>query len=98
MTRLRDRFQETGSVLDRKPQRTHVITEEKLYKIGQTLVRSPTKSLSRLSQETGVSQFSACKATTLLKLKPYKIAVVQELQPRDTVSRVCDCCNRKFAR
>ena len=44
-----------GSVLDRKPQRTrHVLTEENLDEIGQTLERSPRKSLSRLSQETGV--------------------------------------------
>ena len=93
-----NRFRETGSVLDRKPQRSHVLTEGKLDVIGQTLERSPRKSRSRLSQETGVSQFSAWKATTLLKLKPYKITVVQELQPRDTVSRVCDCCNCKFAR
>ena len=97
--KLVNRFREKGSVLDRKPQRTrHVLTEEKLDEIGQTLEHSPRKSLSRLSQETGVSQFSAWKATTLLKLKPYKITVVQELQPHDTVSRVCNCCNCKFAR
>ena len=96
--KLVNRFRETGSVLGRKPQRTHVLTEEKLDEIGQTLERSPRKSLSRLSQETGVSQFSAWKATKLLKLKPYKITAVQELQPRDTVSRVRDCCNCKFAR
>ena len=89
--KLVNRFRETDSVLDRKPQR-------KLDEIGQTLERSPRKSLSRLSQETGVSQFSAWKATTLLKLKPYKITVVQELQPRDTVSRICDCCYCKFSR
>ena len=76
--KLVNRFRETGSVLDGKPQRTrHVLTEEELDEIGQTLERSPRKSLSRLSEETGVSQFSAWKATTLLKLKP-----VQELQPR----------------
>ena len=60
--KLVNRFRETGSVLDRKSQRTrHVLTEEKLDEIGQTLERSPRKSLSRLSQETGVSQFSDCK-------------------------------------
>ena len=96
--KLVNRFRETGSVLDRKPQRTHVLTEEKFDEIEQTLERSPRKSLSKLSQGTGVSQFSAWKATTLLKLKPYKITVVQELQSRDTVSRVCDFCNCKFAR
>ncbi|PSN54594.1 hypothetical protein C0J52_07373 [Blattella germanica] len=74
--KLVNRFRETGSVLHRKHQRTrHVLKEEKLYEIGQTLQRSPRKSLSRLSQETGVSQFSASKAARLLKLKPYKITV-----------------------
>ena len=60
--KLVNRFRETGSVLDRKPQRTrNVLTEENLDEIGQTLQRSPRKSLSRLSQETSVSQFSDCK-------------------------------------
>ena len=54
--KLVNRFRETGSVRDRKPQRTHVLTEEKLDEIGQTLDPSPRKSLSRLSQETDVSQ------------------------------------------
>ena len=78
--KLVNRFRETGSVLDRTPQRTrHVLTEEKLNEIGQTLERSPRKSPSRLSQKTGVSQFSAWKVTKLLKLKPYNITAVQEL-------------------
>ena len=60
--KLVDRFRETGSGLDRKPQRTlHALTEENLREIGQTLEHSPRKSLSRLSQEAGVSQFSDCK-------------------------------------
>ena len=60
--KLANRLRETGSVLDRKPQRTrHVLTEENLDEVGQTLERSPRKSLSRLSQETDVSQFSDCK-------------------------------------
>ena len=60
--KLGNRFRETGSVLDRKSQRTHhLLTEENLDEIGQTLERTPRKSLSRLSQETGVSQFSYCK-------------------------------------
>ena len=68
--KLVNRFRETGSVLDREPQRTHELTEEKLDEIGQTLERSPRKSLSRLSQETGVSQFSAWKAT-----RPYTFEI-----------------------
>ena len=60
--KLVNRFRETGSVLDRKPQRSrYVLTEENLDEIGQMLERSPRKSLSRLPQERGVSQFSDCK-------------------------------------
>ncbi|PSN53166.1 hypothetical protein C0J52_18563 [Blattella germanica] len=69
--KLVNRLRETGSVLDRKLSRTHhVITEEKLNEIGQTLQHNLRKSLNRLSQETNVSQFSAWRATRLLKLKP----------------------------
>ena len=57
-----NRFREMGFVLDRKPQGTrHVLTEENIYERGQTLERSPKKSLSRFSQETDVSQFLDCK-------------------------------------
>ena len=43
--KLVNRFRETGSVLDRKPQRIrHVLTEENLDEIGKTLERSPRKS------------------------------------------------------
>ena len=94
--KLVNRFRETGSVLDRKPQRTrHVLTEENLDEIGQTLERSPRKSVSRLSQETVVSQFSAWKATKLLILKPHKIT--RTSFPTPSVTEVCDCCNCKFA-
>ena len=61
------------------PKELMCLQRKKLNEIGQTLEHSPRKFLSRLSQETGVSQFSAWKATKLLKLKPYKITVVQEL-------------------
>ena len=44
--KLVNRFREANSVIDRKPQRTrHVLTEENLNEIGQTLERSPRKSL-----------------------------------------------------
>ena len=52
--KLVNRFRETGSVLDRKLQRTrHVLTEENLDEIGQTLERIPRKSLSRFITGNG---------------------------------------------
>ena len=41
------------------------------------------KSLGRVGQESGISASSARTATKLLKLKPYKIPVVQALAPTD---------------
>ena len=88
--KLVNRFREMGSDLDRKPQRTcHVLTEENLDEIGQTLQRSPIKS-----QETGVSQFSAWKATRLWKLKPMS---KRTSFPTPSLTEICDCCNCKFA-
>ena len=47
-------FRETGFVLDRKPQRTrHLLTEENLDEIRQTLERSLRKFLSRLITGNG---------------------------------------------
>ena len=70
-------FKETGCVKNRNANpRRHVLKEETLDDIGERLQHTPPKSLKRLSQETGVSVSSVQRATTLLKLKPYKIPVV----------------------
>jgi hypothetical protein len=37
--------------------------------------------LQRLAQKSGVSVGSACKATELLHIHPYKITVVPEIKP-----------------
>lgn len=73
----------TGSVQDkkRKQQQRRVLTDENLDDIAYRLENSPKTSLRRLSQETGMSYGSVRNATKLLKLKSYKIAMVQELQP-----------------
>ena len=90
--RLVNRFRETGSVLDKKPKVTkRVLTEEKIHQIGERLEQTPTKSLRRLAQETGVSKASALRATKLLGLKPYRITVVHELRPRDPEMRLRFC-------
>ena len=63
------RFNETGSVNNRKVnRRRHVLTEETLDEIGERLEHTPQKSLKRLLQETGVSVSPAQRATKLLKL------------------------------
>lgn len=73
--RLAKRFKETGSINKPKANvKRRVLTEEKLE-------HTPQKSLRRLGQESGISASSARTATKLLKLKPYKIPVVQTLAP-----------------
>ena len=64
-------FKETGSVKNRKVNRSPVLTEETLDEIGE--IRTyPQKSLKCLSQETGVSVSFVQRATKLLKLHiPY---------------------------
>ena len=82
-----NKLRETGSILDKKRNvKRHVLMEQKLEEIGERLENSPQKSLRRLAQETNISKALAWKATKLLKLKPYKFTVVQELLPHDKQS------------
>ncbi|PSN53641.1 hypothetical protein C0J52_00936, partial [Blattella germanica] len=66
-----NRLIETGSVIENmKPDvNRRVLAEEGTEEIGQ--------------KESRVSQFSAWNASNLSELKPCKLALVQELQPRD---------------
>ncbi|PSN49543.1 hypothetical protein C0J52_04992 [Blattella germanica] len=82
--RLFKKFNETGSDANKKPRvNKRVLTEEKLDEIAFRLEISPRKSLRRLAQEVGVSKTSVQHATKLLKLKPYKTRVVDQLLPTD---------------
>jgi hypothetical protein len=49
---------------------------EKLDDIGVRLEHTHRKSLKHLAQETGVSKYSARTATEVLKLRPYKTAII----------------------
>jgi hypothetical protein len=69
-----------------------VLIEKKLGEIGARLEHTPLKSLSRLSQETGISKSSAAKSIKLLKIRPCKLIVIHALKPRDPASRI-DFCN-----
>ena len=67
------KFETTGSVANKKRNRKRtVLTEETLDEIDASLERIPTKSIPKLAQQVGISEFSAHRATKLLKLKPYK--------------------------
>ncbi len=82
ITHLVQRFRTHGSVAwtpyeHAKP----VLTPVKLAEIGEVFAATPRSSLRRVSQQTNVSYGTTRRATQQLKLKPYKIKVVHELQP-----------------
>ena len=90
--RLVKKFNDTGSVQNKKPQvNKRVLTEEKLDEIGFRLEQSPQKSLRRLAQQVGVSKSSVQLATKLLKLKPYKTRIVHQLMLPDNAARINFC-------
>jgi hypothetical protein len=72
ISRLVNRFRDTGSVQDRsRSGRPSVLSDNSLDDICQTLLRSPRKSLRKVSLQSELSYGSVHKATTILKLHPY---------------------------
>jgi hypothetical protein len=63
VSRLVNRFRNTGSVQDEnRSDRPSVFSDDSLVDIRQTLLRSPRKSLRKLSLHSGLSNGSAHKA------------------------------------
>ncbi|KAJ4449685.1 hypothetical protein ANN_01089 [Periplaneta americana] len=61
-----------------------VLTEVKILDISDRMVKSQTKSLRKLAQQTNISYTTAHKAVKQeLNLYPYKVTVVLELKPAD---------------
>ena len=72
ITRLINKFRETGSVQDRKSTgRPSVLTEQVLDNVKQRLTASPRKSLRKLSVQAGLSLSSTFRATKKLNLRPF---------------------------
>jgi len=91
--KLMKKWRSSGSVLTEKKRRSKTaLTLNKLTEINNRLHNSPTKSLRRLSAQSGVSLTSAFKATKQLGLKAYKISVQHQLLPADFARRL-DFCN-----
>lgn len=90
---LISKFRQTGSVMDfDRSGRPTVLTEEKLTVISDKMLRSPSKSMRRLAQESDISVYTAHKAVReKLCLFPYKITAVQELKPADYEKRLHYC-------
>jgi hypothetical protein len=88
---LVNKLKTMGLLIYKKQKHKRRVLTDKLDAIGATLEHTPRKSLKRLDLEIRVSKSSARTATQLLKLKSYKIALIQVLQPHDPASRVHFC-------
>lgn len=71
--KIRDKFEETGSVLDaaRSGRPVSVTTEDNQYLVAQALQMSPNKSTRRCSLELGIPRGSLINVLKQLKMKPY---------------------------
>ena len=73
--RVVERFLDSGSVVERKStgRSVTIVTKESIQDVNERMQRSPNKSITRLSQQTGIS-YGSCH--TILKKKlhmhPYK--------------------------
>jgi hypothetical protein len=77
VSRLVNRFRDTGSVQDRnRSGRPSVISNDSLDDIRQPLLRSPRKSLRNLSLQSGLSCGSVHETTKILILHPYRVHVM----------------------
>jgi hypothetical protein len=77
-----------GNLIERKPLKEIVLTEEKRNNIGRRLENSPRKSLLRLALQSVVPVGSAWTATKLLYICKYKVTVVPDIEPVEYEKRV----------
>jgi hypothetical protein len=89
VSRLVNRFRDTGSMQDRnRSGRPSVLSNDSLDDIRQTLLRSSRKTLRELPLQSGLHYGSAHKATKILKLHQYRVHVMHELKEPDKEERL----------
>ena len=82
----------TGSVANANKNRApSVRTPAVIADIQARMIRSPTKSTRKLSQQTNVSRRSCQRVLQFLQMKPYRMTCVQELKQEDKAKRVYYC-------
>jgi transposase len=92
ISRLVNRFRDTGSVQDRnRSGRPSVLSDDSLDEIRQAILRSPRKSARKLSLQSGLSYGSAHKTTQILKLHPLRAHAMHELKEPDKEKRLQLC-------
>ncbi|KAA3669775.1 uncharacterized protein DEA37_0011692 [Paragonimus westermani] len=95
ITRLIERFEETGSVADRKRSGRPSADEGTVEKVSKVLEQTSAQSslgstsVRRISDECGISKTSVHRIMrNFLHLFPYKLQLLQALQPTDKPQRV----------
>ncbi|GBM20966.1 hypothetical protein AVEN_253750-1 [Araneus ventricosus] len=79
-----EKFKETGSVTDLPRIGRPSANEATVELVRQSFQRSPTKSTRQASRELQIPQTSLFKILhKRLRLKAYKVLIVQDLQPND---------------
>ncbi|KAJ9585226.1 hypothetical protein L9F63_002989, partial [Diploptera punctata] len=77
---LAKKIETHGTLLDRHAGGREQITQETITNVKNRQLASPSKSLRRLSQETGMSKSSCQRAAKKAKLHAYRYTVVHELK------------------
>ncbi|PSN51327.1 hypothetical protein C0J52_15726 [Blattella germanica] len=85
---LSKKLETHGTLLDRHAGGREPMTQETITNVKDRLLASPSKSLCRLSQESGMSKSSCQRAAKKAKLHTYRYTVVHELKETDKVKRV----------
>ncbi len=86
------KFRETGSVMNAPKNRTRtVLTPEKEEEIGAAFSDTPHSSIRKVARRTATSIKSTHCATRLLKLYPYRVSVLYEVNPADYPKRIKFC-------
>ncbi|KAJ3650010.1 hypothetical protein Zmor_021723 [Zophobas morio] len=82
--RIVARFNDTGSVSKRKPTRRPQVSEDVVEDLRARMQQSPKKYLAKFSLQSGLPYSTYQKnVKEKLHMHPYKISLVQELQPAD---------------
>jgi len=85
-------FQETGCVCKTKSTGRPSVTEEQVEQVRQAFLQRPRKSIVRGSREMGITQPTVWRISRKrLKLKPYRLMLLQKLQPDNHHRRTTFC-------
>jgi hypothetical protein len=90
--KLISKWRTTGSVVNAKKCRVPTVrTPEAIAVIEEKILTSPTKSVRKLAQQSGMKRTSCLRILHSLNLKPYRVTCVQELKEPDKEKRVNYC-------